>query len=276
VLNAPPAPARRSTSAAGEPNARPHSGYGVVGGGGHELPQPPTNAVPAEDGYGAVDENGAPVRGSGYASVPGVNAEAPYHAVPPLASEPDDDPDDEVVVPYAPIDSKRESHGFDTVAMPETVVLSAATSSTTALRSLNLDDNAVGGGAGAGSRLRLPEIVHAVKSPRLARPQPVRGISGAHIAATIVSLQCIGARMPTPPRDWQPASAESSKKRLFSRKLVRLEMKLPRSVFVAGHVVNVSVGKKTVRNAWSTELDGCQFHHRRGLRLQARFSLFLL
>jgi hypothetical protein len=249
---------RTSTAASAvSANERPDSGYGVVGGG-HELPQPPTNAMPAEAGYGVVDENGAPVNSSGYAGVPFANADAPYHSVPPLAGEEDTDPDD-VVEPYAPIDSKRESHTFDTVALPETV----AVSSTAAARPTRVESGGGGGGAGAGSRLRLPEIVHPVKSPRLARPQPVRGISGAHIAATIVSLQCMGARVLTPPRDWQVVSAESSKKRLFSRKLVRLEMKLPRSVFVAGHTVNVSIGKRSVLclvgcSAWSTELDGCQ------------------
>jgi hypothetical protein len=219
-------------------NQRADSGYAVLPA--HELPQPlPENSLPAEQGYAVVGSNQV-VSIAGYAGVPKEVDEKPYHAVPPLSeqhhhSEGDDDDDDDddnnsdAPTAYKPIDSKRqhESHGFDSsIAMPETVMIDP---SSTVVRATS-------------PRLRLPEIVHSVKSPRLARPQPVRGISGPHIAATIVPLQCIGARLPTPPRDWQIATADSTKKRLFSRKLVHLEMRLPHTVFVAGHVVNVTIG----------------------------------
>jgi len=224
--------------------------------GRFELPAPPTNALPLEgqygganlvpdDGYAVVSD--APDRHSrsGYAVVPltAVEGEKPYHSVPPLAAHADDDdaddddPDDAPV--YEPIASTREDFSRASVAMATGTLVARKLPTVPALPLLATEALAdplpVAG--------QLPQVHHAPKSPRLASPHAAKGISGGHIAAAVLLMRCVGARIPTPPRDWQPASASSVKRRLFSRKPMLLDISIQKSVFVPGDTVHVTIGR---------------------------------
>lgn len=275
------------------------------------VPAPPANDVPAEgqyatnllphdDQYGVVTDPtnlAAPsAKGErGYATVPAsvVAAparERPYHAVTPLL-----DPDAEDSELYVPIGSQRELHDIPSAstsasptvnwsgtmsstqgALPAVPKVAAAAAAAAGQRDSDKRDSmrvsetvVVAGGDG-----KLPQVFHPPKSPRLANPQPTHGISGAHIAASVLLLRCIGARLPTPPRDWQPASASSLKKRLFSRKAMRLEISLQRSAFVVGQTLNVTIGKRRARPALFQSAP-VQASTLARLQKQARFSVVL-
>jgi hypothetical protein len=223
--------------------------------GRFELPAPPTNALPVEgqygganlvpdDGYAVVSD--APDRQdrSGYAVVPltAVEGEKPYQSVPPLAAHADNDDDPDEAPVYEPIASTREDFSRASVAMATGTLVARKLPTLPALplATESLADPLPVAG-------QLPQIHHAPKSPRLASPHAVNGISGGHIAAAVLLMRCVGARIPTPPRDWQPASASSVKKRLFSRKPMLLDISIQKSVFVPGDTVHVTIGKQSWR-----------------------------